>query len=151
MGVNPAKEEETTEQATTLQDAGGYQDFLGLQTAVHPTGDDAQFIIHTRTGEVRLSVPFSHIGMAESEIRYASRTMMYRQAMKIDEGNAALKELVDTAMRPAAISALVDQTSGDRIFVMQFSDHAPIVIRMTMEEVGRSIDEMMAAVQKSAN
>lgn len=86
-----------------------------------------------------------------SEIRYASSLMLNRQELHIDHGASSMLELCQGALRPCAVEPLIDPLTWDRLFIIQFLDHAPIAIRMSAVETHQSLMRLARVSAAAAN
>lgn len=134
-----------------VSQAAESMELLGLRAIVHPDGADASITLHTSDGVICLSAQLEQVAAVQTEIRSAALLMQYRQTMVIDEGEDALKELLRAAPRPASSTVVVDATTGDRMFIMQFADRLPIVIRMAPEQVNELLGELSIESKRTAN
>lgn len=151
MGIGSSKAIEQIEQSQPTTTPGKYQEFLGLQTAIHAEGEDAQVIIRTTEGSIKLMMSFEHMGRANTEIRRAALIMLHRQSMKKDAGQAKYTELLKTALEPDRISVVVDPHTADRVFMLEFYGHSPIPIRLSPEMHRKTVVEVAAKTKATAN
>lgn len=126
-------------------------ELLGLRAVIHPEGDDANLTFYTTGGEIKLAAHIEHLSTVQTEIRAAAILMQYRQTKKSDEGEAALNDMLHAALRPAAVSVLVDSKTGDRQFVLQFSDRLPIVIQLSPDQLNAVLANISVESRRTAN
>lgn len=116
-----------------------HEKLIGIEASVHTDGDATSFAVHyTNQKPFRVHVELTEIAPILHEIRTAALSMMNLQTMKLDRGESKIWEIARNALRPAAMRALICPMTADRIFVLQFRDHAPLAIRQTLEEVAES-------------
>jgi hypothetical protein len=126
-----------------------HERLVGLQASVHPDGDATSFAIHFTNGPpFKVLCPLNEMPGIFSEIRYASTLMLNRQQLHLDRGASTLLELCEGALRPANVEPMIDPLTWDRLFLLQFHDHAPIVIRMSAVETHGAL---MRLAKVSAN
>lgn len=134
-----------------IHEVAEHAELLAVQAAVHPDGADARITLHTSEGMIQLTIPFDRISAAHAEIRHASILMLYRQTLPVERSHNPLNDLLLTAMEPSRVSVVVDQSTGDRLFIQQFVDRMPIVTRMSVEAVNRTFEEVVRASRNAAN
>lgn len=116
-----------------------HEKLVGIEAAVDSAGDFTSFAVnYTNQKPFRVHVGIEEIAPILHEIRMAALAMMDIQALKIDRGHDKLLELARHALRPIDLQIIIEPWTGDRIFFLQFADHAPLAIRRTPEEVIRS-------------
>lgn len=112
---------------------------LGLRAAVHPDGQDCHLTLHTTAGPISLTVNFDCISALHAEIRHASLLMLYRRTHPVALVADPVQDLLRTAQRPSRISVLRDNSSSDWVFLQEFQDRMPFVIRMSSEELSSTL------------
>ncbi|TJW14364.1 MAG: hypothetical protein E5W82_10320 [Mesorhizobium sp.] len=119
------------------------EQYQSCQACIYPEGDVCEFTIkHENRDSFVVSVPFSLIGTLYHEVRYAAQLMIYRQRMKLDRGIQKMLELCSTALRPTTTEVLLDKSTGDRLIVYQFTEHAPFCVRMTPDETASFVAKL---------
>ena len=132
--------------------SGPHERLLGLRSAVSPDGDSVSFACHyTHQKPFLVHVTIEEMGPILNEIRTASNIMVTRQRLKVDRGAQKMLELCESALRPVAHDVVIDPLTGDRLFIFQFSDHSPLVIRMTAVETDIGLFKLHEAVRRSQN
>lgn len=124
---------------------------LGIRGGVDLDGGAAHFdVAFTNQTAFRAAIPFNVMPVVLAEIRAASALMLQRQSIHLDRGQEALLSLCETALRPAQVDVLIDPLTGDRIFLHQFFDHAPIALRasplehqMHMAAIGDRLNRLL--------
>lgn len=133
------------EQATELPE------LLLTQSRVGPDGADAKITLQTSSGPLEISVQFDQMAAASLELGQAGVLMLQRRMMRSDGGNAAFKDLIHAAPRPADITPIIDQATGECVVVYRFEDRLPFVVRLTMEQIAAALDLLSAEVRRSSN
>lgn len=130
---------------------GNDREIVGIGTLVYPEGDFADLTFHTGTGATRLTVAFAQIVSAASQIHRAALLMVYRQAMTRDGGKTAIETMIHSAIRPKEVTITIDAETGDRIFLMQFTDQPPMLVRMAPEAVNDALADLADVAKRTAN
>lgn len=113
-----------------------HEKLIGIEAAVHEDGDATSFAVnYTNHKPFRVHVGIEEIPPILHEIRSAALAMMRIQAMKLDRGKDKLLEIAERALRPIDLQVLIDPLTADRVWVMQFNEHAPLAIRQTPHEI----------------
>lgn len=103
---------------------------------IEPDGDAAIFAIsNTSHAPILVRIGIEEIGPILHEIRIAALAMMDRQALKIDRGLGKLLEVARHALCPIDLQVWIEPATADRIWLLQFSNHAPLGIRQSPEAV----------------
>lgn len=125
---------------------------LGIHGSVSVDGDIADFVVSYKDrAPHNVAVPFAAMGPLYHEVRCAARLMLYRQRLKMDRGAESMMELLETALRPATIEFEIDDTTGDRFMILQFSEHMPLVLRMSQAQIHDALGKLKECVARSAN
>ncbi|RWQ12377.1 hypothetical protein [Mesorhizobium sp.] len=124
---------------------------MAVRAIVHPDGNDARLTLHTNSGSIDLVVSHEFISAIHAEIHNAATRMLYRQAMRADEGVAAFDDVLRAALRPADCHVIIERDTADRVFVLQFRDRMPLAIRMAPEQVADSLDQLTSLSRLTAN
>lgn len=136
--------EETTEEHEDPE-------LLGMQISVDPDGSHAVLTLHTLFGAFRVTVPFGQMSIMDAEIRLAGLLMLYRQTSLPQPLTNPIDDLIRTAVRPSSVLVTIDKQSGDRIFIQQFGDRMPRVVRMSPEAVNSALTDLAAVAGAHAN
>ena len=121
---------------------------LGLRSSVATDGAGTIFdVAITNQRPFRLHIPLAGIGTIFSEVRQAQALMQHRQRQQFDGSAERLLELCGTALRPRHLEVLRDPASGDHLFVTQFDDHAPIVLRVGAAQLVANLETTLASVR----
>lgn len=130
----------------------GHERLIGLRASVSDDGEATSFAIQfTNQAAFKVHVPLVQIAGILDEIRYASETMVNRQQIKLDRGASKLLELCETALRPAIVQILIDPVNQDRLFILQFTDHAPLSFRISALELPLILKQLASAIARSLN
>jgi hypothetical protein len=121
-------------------------ELFGLRAAVDPEGLTAALTLSTSDGPLALEISYEMIAAIAAELRHAEALMLYRQASAPDAGASKFKPLLDTALEPDHVVAMVDRRTGDRLWVHQFADRFPIVLKLTPEKAAK----VRAATEQAA-
>lgn len=131
---------------------GPHERLLGFRAQVSDDGDSTSFACqYTHQRPFLCRVGIEEIGPILNEIRSASNIMVNRQRLKLDKGAEKMLGMCANALRPVANDVIIDPATGDRLFILQFADHAPIVIRMSVAEVAIGLHTLEEAVRRSHN
>lgn len=105
----------------------------GLRGEVHPDGNAVTMVVQfTNQSAFKVLIPFLEMPAIFHEFQVASAQMVSRQSLFTRDGGAELmRELCRLALRPIQVDGTIDRHSGDRTYVMQFADHAPLAFRMS--------------------
>lgn len=123
---------------------------LALRSSVDLDGAAADFDLHfTNQAPFRAHIPFDTMPLILTEIRRAAGLMLVRQQFQLDHGAEKLLELCETALRPAHLEVIIDPRNGDRLFIHQFDDHAPIAFRLSPVEVQANLGYIAGQMAKS--
>lgn len=125
---------------------------LGLRTNVSPDGDAAVFTVQfTNMPAFNVHIGIEEIFGIQHEVRTAAQLMGTRQRLKLDHGHQKLLEMCQTSLRPAWVEVLIDPITMDRLFILQFRDHSPVVIRQSPTEVAGALQQLAIAVARAGN
>jgi hypothetical protein len=125
---------------------------LGMRAAVTPDGSAALFHVdYLGRRPIVVLVPFAQMPEIYAEARRAWALMQHRQRLQLDHGAAGLLELCQAAIRPVSMDVLADPLTGDSLFVHQFLEHPPVVIRVAPHEVRQNLEATRAAVKRQMN
>ncbi|MER8941317.1 hypothetical protein [Mesorhizobium sp. M0174] len=128
------------------------QEVLGWQTMVEPDGSAMTLTLHTSEGSSRFLVPFGQASGLEAEVHQAALLMLYRQTAAPSASHNPIDDLIRAALRPSRVSAGIDRSNGDRLFLQEFGgERLPRIIRMSPDAVNDTITELSAAVASNAN
>jgi len=120
-----------------------------LRGEVYPDGGAASFRVQfTNQRAFRVLIPFAEMPAILHEFRVASAVMVNRQASTVDGGAESMMELCRTALRPVRIEGMIDRRSWERTYIMQFRDHAPLAITLTLAEA-QSLRAQMDALART--
>jgi hypothetical protein len=121
----------------------------GIRGGVDLDGGTAHFdVAFTNQNAFRGQIPFEVMPLVLAEIRAASALMLRRQQLRLDHGHDTMLALMDTALRPAQVEAIVDPLTHDRIIIHQFYDHAPILFRLSPLELQMNMATIHAAMRR---
>lgn len=125
---------------------------LGIHGSVSIDGDTADFIVSYKDrAPHKVAVPFAAMGPLYHEVRCAARLMLYRQRLKMDRGAGTMMELLETALRPATIEFEADEATGDRFMILQFTEHMPLVLRMSQAQIHDALGKLRECMARAAN
>lgn len=112
--------------------SAAHERVFGLRGEVHPDGGAVTMKVQfTNQKAFSVLIPFLEMPAIFHEFQVASAQMVTRQSLYFGDGGSDLiQELCRLALRPIDIYGSIDRYSGDRTYVMQFSDHAPLAIRI---------------------
>jgi hypothetical protein len=128
----------------------GHERLVGLRASVSDDGDATSFAIQfTNQPAFKVHVPLPQIVGILDEIRYASETMVNRQQIKLDRGASVLLGMCETALRPAVVQILIDPMTQDRLFILQFTEHAPLAFRVSALELPLILNQLAATIARS--
>jgi hypothetical protein len=123
---------------------------LEISATIAPDGSGATIKLFLNTGRVAFEVDPTELTKMINTLRAASSQIAARKRYAHDWGRAWLADLCATAPRPAEITVRVDPQNGDRLFLMQFDNQAPIALRNTVEDVQRVIESLMRITRQTA-
>lgn len=121
----------------------------GLRGDVDGDGGAASFRVQfTNQRPFRVLIPFAEMPAILHEFRVASAEMVNRQAHSWDGGAEAMMEMCRTALRPSHIDGMIDRRNWDRTYFMQFREHAPLAITLSLTEA-KSLRAQMDALART--
>lgn len=125
---------------------------LGLRADVHPDGDSTSVAVHfSNMPPFRVHVPLAQAGPILNELQHAAVQMVNRQQLHLDRGASQIIALCEQAARPAQLQILVEPLTHDRVFIFQFSDRAPISVRISPAELPIMLAQLARAIARSVN
>lgn len=121
----------------------GHERVAGLRATVHDDGAAALFAVQfTNQHPFKVLIPFHEMPAIMNEFRVAAGVMTARAAEAPDQGHMRMLELCSAALRPHYVDGMIERLSGDRIYLMQFEDHAPVAIRISADMAFRLRQKM---------
>lgn len=123
---------------------------LEISAIIAPDGSGAAIKLLLSTGGVSFEADPTELINMVNTLRAASSQIAARKRYAHDWGRAWLADLCAKAPRPAEITVRVDPQNGDRLFLMQFDNQAPIALRNTVEDVHRVIESLMRLARQTA-
>lgn len=103
-----------------------------LRGEVYPDGGAATFTVQfTNQRPFKVLVPFDQMPALYFEVRAAAGNLVDRQALSMDAGASAILELCRNPMRPTHIGGMLHRRTWDRIYYLEFEDHAPLAISIS--------------------
>lgn len=123
---------------------------LEINTSIAADGSGAAFRLLLSTGGVSFGVDPGDITKMLNTFRAASSQIAARKRYAHDWGRAWLADLCATAPQPAETTVRIDRQTGDRLFLYQFDDQAPIALRRTALEVQETMESLRRLTRQTA-
>lgn len=131
---------------------GGHERVAGLRATVHDDGAAALFAVQfTNQQPFKVLIPFHEMPAIMNEFRVAAGVMTARAAEAPDQGQSVLLDMCAAAMRPFHIEGMIERLTSDRIYIMQFEDHAPVAIRISADMACRLRHKMTNLARLAAH
>ena len=149
------KQQPENDNSLHLKDAATRQKIrvVGIKAVVHPEGEDMKVLCFTEQhGEMEMIAKFGNSLGIQTEWNGAVTRATFRQSMKTaDQQAVAFEEIFETALKPQELKIVVDRRNGDRLFVWQFDNRGPVVIRLGAEEVAEVTDMVRSLREQISN
>jgi hypothetical protein len=125
---------------------------LALKAEVEPDGSATLFTYCFTNGPAfDVMSTLEELAPTQNTICQAANLMVNRSSLAPDGGNSRLLEACAVALEPLHTEFIVDPVTGDRLIIYQFQNHAPLTIRLPIDEVESIRARYLEAIARSLN